>query len=241
MISTKVERGTHVLLPVPDGPAGARSGTVAYTLRCTQTTGLRVVLWRGHGAFLAQRASRMVDKLLGCVLIFNKGILIQSKRPSQDHPTRGRGNSNSTTRNYPRVQGNADLPKDVVFYFTRTRLFPSSSLLLGQRGKTQVGLDDAEVGEQLLGLLVLDGGVDNDIVAGDPVDGGGDLVLVARLQAVDDAQDLGRVAAGGGRVGQDGADGLLGVDDEDGADREGDALLVDVGCVLVVEPVGIVR
>lgn len=79
--------------------------------------------------------------------------------------------------------------------------------------------------------------MDNHIVTRHPVDGGGNLVLVARLQRVDDAQDLGRVATGGSRVGQDGADGLLGVDDEDGADGEGDALFVDVGGVLVVEPV----
>jgi hypothetical protein len=61
-------------------------------------------------------------------------------------------------------------------------------------------------------------------------------VLVAGLQAVDDAQDFGGVAAGGGRVGEDGTDGLLGVDDEDGADGEGDAFGVDVGGVLVVDP-----
>jgi hypothetical protein len=65
-------------------------------------------------------------------------------------------------------------------------------------------------------------------------------VLVAGLQAVDDAQDLGGVAAGRGRVGEDGADGLLGVDDEDAADGEGDALAVDVGGVLVVDPVRVI-
>lgn len=78
--------------------------------------------------------------------------------------------------------------------------------------------------------------MDNDVVARDPVDRGGDLVLVAGLQRVDDAQDLGAVTAGGSRVRQDGADGLLGVDEEDGADGEGNALLIDVGGVLVVKP-----
>ena len=78
--------------------------------------------------------------------------------------------------------------------------------------------------------------MDDDIVAGHPVDGGGDLVLVAELEGVDDAQDLGTVAAGRGGVREDGADDLLGVDDVDGADREGDALGVDVGGVLVVDP-----
>jgi hypothetical protein len=113
----------------------------------------------------------------------------------------------------------------------------STDLVLGQGGEAQVGLDDAEVGEKLLGLLVGDGGSDDDIVTGDPVDGGGDAVLVAGLEGVDDAQDLGGVAAGGGRVGEDGADLLVGVDEEDGADGEGNALLIDVGGVLVVDPV----
>ncbi len=62
-------------------------------------------------------------------------------------------------------------------------------------------------------------------------------MLVAGLQGVDDAEHLGRVAAGGGRVGEDGADLLVGVDDEDAADGKGNALLVDVGSVLVVDPV----
>ena len=79
--------------------------------------------------------------------------------------------------------------------------------------------------------------MDDNVITGNPVDGGGDLVLVAGLEGVNDAEDLGRVAAGGGGVAEDGADGLLGVDDEDGANGEGDALLVDVGGVLVVDPV----
>lgn len=61
-------------------------------------------------------------------------------------------------------------------------------------------------------------------------------MLVAGLEGVDDAEDLGGVAASGGGVGEDGADGLLGVDEEDGADGEGNALGVDVGGVLVVDP-----
>ncbi|KAK1245858.1 hypothetical protein MKX07_004927 [Trichoderma sp. CBMAI-0711] len=110
-------------------------------------------------------------------------------------------------------------------------------LNLGQGGEAQVGLDGAEVGEELLGLLVLDDGGDDDVVTGLPVDRGGDAILVAGLEGVDDAQDLVGVAAGGGRVGQDGADLLVGVDEEDRADGEGDALFVDVGGVLAVDPV----
>lgn len=109
-------------------------------------------------------------------------------------------------------------------------------LLLGERSEAEVGLDDAELGEKLLGLLVVDGRVDNDIVTRDPVDGGGDLVLVTGLEGVDDTENLGGVAASGGRVGQDETDGLLGVNDEDGANGESNALGVNVGGVLVVEP-----
>lgn len=62
-------------------------------------------------------------------------------------------------------------------------------------------------------------------------------MLVASLERVDNAEDLGSVAASGGRVGENSADGLLGVDDEDGADGESNTLGVDVGGVLVVEHV----
>jgi len=62
-------------------------------------------------------------------------------------------------------------------------------------------------------------------------------VLVASLEGVDDAEDLGGVAAGGGWVREDGTDGLLRVDDEDGADGESNTLGVNVGDVLVVEHV----
>ena len=92
------------------------------------------------------------------------------------------------------------------------------------------------VGEQFLGLGFLDRVGDNDVLAGDPVDGGGNLVLVAGLQRVDDAQDLGGVAAGAGGVREDGADLLLGVDEEDRPDGERESVVVNVGRVLVVDP-----
>lgn len=110
-------------------------------------------------------------------------------------------------------------------------------LLLGERCESQVGLDDAEVREECLSLVVLDRGVDNDIVTRYPVDGGGDPVLVAGLQAVKDTKDLSSVATSRGRVRQDQTDGLLGVNDEDRADGERNALGVDVGGVLVVNHV----
>ena len=61
-------------------------------------------------------------------------------------------------------------------------------------------------------------------------------MLVAGLKRVDNAQNLGGVATSAGRVGEDSADGLLGVDDKDRADCESNALGVDVGSVLVVDP-----
>ena len=85
--------------------------------------------------------------------------------------------------------------------------------------------------ELLLAILTND-----DIVTWDPVDRGGDLVLVAGLERVHHAEDLSGVAAGRGWVGHNQADGLLWVDDEDAADGEGDALGVDVGGILVVDP-----
>ncbi len=57
--------------------------------------------------------------------------------------------------------------------------------------------------------------MNDHIVTRDPINRRGYLVLVARLQAVEDAKNFGCVAAGAGGVGQDEADGLLGVDDKD--------------------------
>lgn len=79
--------------------------------------------------------------------------------------------------------------------------------------------------------------MDDDIVTVLPVGRGGDTVLVTELERVDDAEDLVKVATGGGGVGKGETDGLLGVDDEDGADGEWDTLGVDVGQVLVVQHV----
>lgn len=47
----------------------------------------------------------------------------------------------------------------------------SSGLLLGQGCEPQVRLDDAEVREKLLGLVVVDSGVNNDIITRDPTRG----------------------------------------------------------------------
>ena len=112
----------------------------------------------------------------------------------------------------------------------------SARLLLWQWCEPQIWLHNPHLRPDLLRVLRLDGWSHDHIIAWDPVDRRRDFVLVARLQAIDDAQDLCGVAAGRGGVGEDGADNLLRVDEEDGADGEGDAFAVDIGCVLMVEP-----
>lgn len=92
------------------------------------------------------------------------------------------------------------------------------------------------------------------VVAGNPVDGRSHLVLVASLQRVDHPEHFGSITTGRGWIGQNQADGLLGIDDEHRADGESlardgqrrlntnwciqtyDALGVNIGRVLVVKP-----
>jgi hypothetical protein len=81
--------------------------------------------------------------------------------------------------------------------------------------ESEVWLDNAEVREQSLCLVVLNRWVYNDVIARNPVDGGCDTVLVASLQRVEDAEDLGGVATSGCGVREDQSDRLLGVNDED--------------------------
>jgi hypothetical protein len=113
-------------------------------------------------------------------------------------------------------------------------------LALGQRRESKVRLDDSEVGEELLGLGVVDAGSDNHIITRDPIDGGGDLVLIASLKGVDHSKHLGSVAASRGGIGQNQSNGLLGVDDEYGSNGQGHALLVHVGGILMVDPVRLI-
>lgn len=99
----------------------------------------------------------------------------------------------------------------------------------------EVRFDGMEVGEEFGGFVVFDVGVDNDIIIGDLVDGGGDFVFVIGLEGLDDMEDFGVVVVGGGGVGEDVVDGFFGVDEEDGVDGEGNVFFIDVGGVLVVD------
>lgn len=77
----------------------------------------------------------------------------------------------------------------------------------------------------------------NHVITWHPVDGSSDSVLIAGLQGVHDPEDFSSIAASGGRVGQNRANGLLRVDNEDGADSEGDALLIYIRGILVIQHV----
>lgn len=45
----------------------------------------------------------------------------------------------------------------------------------GERCQTEVGFNAAELWEELLGLVVVNGGGNDDVVTGDPVNRGGDF------------------------------------------------------------------
>lgn len=74
------------------------------------------------------------------------------------------------------------------------------------------------VGEEGLGLLITDTGVNDDIPTLLPVNGSGDAVLVTELQRVDHSEDLIEGSANLGGVGEGETDDLLGVDHEDSSD-----------------------
>lgn len=104
-------------------------------------------------------------------------------------------------------------------------------------GIPQVRLHLAHLAKLLPRVLGAHARRHNDIIADLPVNGRGDALLVARLQAINHAQHLAGVAARRRGVHHGEADLAGGVDDEDGADGEGDALGVDVVEVLRVEHV----
>ena len=88
-------------------------------------------------------------------------------------------------------------------------------------------LDGADLTELLLSILGRDRRGNNDIIAGQPVDGRGYAVLVGGLERVDNTEDLCGVTAGRGGVGQDQADLLVGVNDEHGADGKSKAFAAE--------------
>lgn len=128
------------------------------------------------------------------------------------------------------------------------------SLVQRKRSEAEVWLNNAEVGEKLLSLVIGDSWVDDNIISRNPVDRGCNPipivsiilfwatnvcipVLVTSLERVDNTEDLGGIPTSRCWVGHDQTDSLFGINDEDGADGECNALGVDVGSVLVVQHV----
>ena len=89
----------------------------------------------------------------------------------------------------------------------------------------------------LLRLLCLDAWMYDHIITGHPIDRGCDLVLISCLQRIHHTQYFGRITTGRGRVGENEANSLLGIDDKHASDGESNALLIDIGGVLVVQHV----
>ena len=103
--------------------------------------------------------------------------------------------------------------------------------------ESQVWSDLPNLLELLPGVLRLQRRRYNDILSNLPVNRSCHALLVASLQAVDNSQDLGCVAARRRWVHHSKADLLGWVDNEDTADCECDALLIDVRQVLLVDHV----
>lgn len=102
---------------------------------------------------------------------------------------------------------------------------------------SQIGLDLADLAKLLLRVRGSDRWWNDHIIADLPVDRSSDALLVAGLQGVNDAQYLSGVATGRGGVHHGQTDLLARVDDENGADGEGNTLLVNVVQVLLVDHV----
>ena len=60
-------------------------------------------------------------------------------------------------------------------------------------------------------------------------------MLIPSLERINDTQNLSSVSACRGRVRQDSTDRLLRVDDEDGADGKGNALLINICSILIIQ------
>lgn len=61
-------------------------------------------------------------------------------------------------------------------------------------------------------------------------------MFITRLQRIYHSQHLGGISTGRRGIGHDQSDGLLWVDDEDGADGESYSLLIHIRRILVIQP-----
>jgi len=119
----------------------------------------------------------------------------------------------------------------------KKKLLGSSSFLKGKGSETEVWLYDAEVREECLSLFVRYLWVDDNIIAWNPIDWGGDTVFVTSLERVDDSQNLSRVPSSRSWVRQDETYDLLWVNNKHRSNGEGNSLGVHIGGVLVIQHV----
>lgn len=77
--------------------------------------------------------------------------------------------------------------------------------------------------------------MNDDLSPRSPVGRGGDLVGITELEGVDNSEDLVELSSGGGGVSENQSNRLLGVDNVDGSNGEGDTFGVDIGEILLVE------
>ena len=108
------------------------------------------------------------------------------------------------------------------FFFNReNKLILAVPLVEGRvLGGTEVWLDGLEVSEQLLGLLVVDGRSNDDILSLRPVGRSGDSLVVGELEGVEHSDDLIKVPSTRSRVDEHQTDLLFWVDDEDAPHSE---------------------
>jgi hypothetical protein len=92
-----------------------------------------------------------------------------------------------------------------------------------------------DVVEKILRIRSGHRGVNYDIVALLPVNGSRHLVLIGELERVDDTNNLIKIATRSSRVGNSETDDLLGVNHEHCTDGERQALLVNIGCILIIK------
>lgn len=104
-------------------------------------------------------------------------------------------------------------------------------------GVAQVGLQLPDLAELLLRILSRNRRGHNHVLSDRPVDGSRNTLLIRGLQSVNDTQHLGGVSASRGRVEHGQTDLLGGVDNENGTDGEGNALLGNVVKVPLVDHV----
>lgn len=66
--------------------------------------------------------------------------------------------------------------------------------------------------------------MNDNTVSGSPVSGSSNLVGITSLKRIDNSEDFVELTTGRSRVGKGETNGLLGVDNVDGADSEGDTV-----------------